>query len=495
MQAFVEIDGVSKAFRGQPALVDVSFAARPASVHALVGENGAGKSTLMKILAGVHRPDHGTVRLGGVAVAWRSPSEARRGGVSTVFQEFILVPTLSVAENLFLGRERSGRFGRIDARGRRAGTAAVLGRVGLDVGPDQPVASLSIAEQQLLEIARGLVDDAALVILDEPPAALAPAEAERLFALVHGLRAEGKTIFYISHRMPEIFALADDVTVLKDGRHVMTVPAAETTPAGLVGAMVGRDVGDLFPPRGAGGGAAVLEIEGLAAQGLAGPVDLTVAAGEIVALVGLEGQGQRPLVSALLGLEPPHAGRIRLAGRDVAGAAGPSRAIAVGLGFLPEDRKGEGLCLDLSIGDNIRLGVISGRPLAGLRPRLAERLPRLFQDLDVRARSPSQRVGDLSGGNQQKVMLARWLARGVTCLICEEPTRGVDVGAKAEIYRLLRRLADDGVAILAVSRDLPEAIGLADRLAVMRGGRIAAVLPGAGASEESVMRAAFGAAA
>lgn len=492
MPVRVEIDGICKSFHGHPALTDVSFAATTASVHALVGENGAGKSTLMKILAGVHRADRGAVRIDGRPVSWRSASEARRGGVSTVFQEFILIPPLSIAENLFLGREPRNRFGLVDTTAMRAASGKALSRIGMAIDPDRPVSSLSIGEQQMVEIARGIVEDAGVFIFDEPTAALNTSDSQALFSLIRDLRGEGRTIFYISHRMPEIFALADTVTVLKDSRHVMTERADTLTPDALVTAMVGRPVEQIYPPVTGTPAQPVLEVEAARSSRLKGPVDLTVHAGEIVALAGLEGQGQRELLSTIVGIAPLTGGRVRVNGRAL-DRASIADAIVAGLGFAPEDRKSEGLCLDLSIADNMRLGLVAGRSLLAPKPGRIAALGSILDEMNLKARSLRQPVGELSGGNQQKVMLARWLARGVTCLICEEPTRGVDVGAKAEIYRLLRSLAEKGAAVLVASRDLTEVIGLADRIAVMRDGRIATILDHREASETAVMSAATGA--
>lgn len=494
MTSHVEIDGISKSFHAHAALRDVSFAAESGSIHALVGENGAGKSTLMKILAGVHRADRGTIRIAGQDATWRSPREARQGGVSTVFQEFILIPTLSIAENLFLGREPRNRYGFVDRQKMRAASAEVLARVGLRCDPDLSVGSLSIGEQQMVEIARGVMEEASVFIFDEPTATLNAADSEALFALLKDLRAEGRSVFYISHRMPEVFALADAVTVLKDGQHVMTTKRSQLTPDAVVTAMVGRPLEQIYPPRSQGPGKAMLAVKGLRGAALPGPCDLTVHAGEIVVLAGLEGQGQRALLASIMGVEPRLSGAVTIDGRSLPGAK-ISEAIAAGLGFAPEDRKSEGLCLDLSVADNIRLGLIAGRPLARRKPGPLAMLGGITAEMNLKSRSLDQPVSELSGGNQQKVMLSRWLARGVSCLICEEPTRGVDVGAKAEIYRLLRRLADNGAAILISSRDLAEVIGLADRVAVMRQGAIVSVLGHAEASETAIMSAATGASA
>jgi ABC-type sugar transport system ATPase subunit len=487
----LDIAGVSKRFGSIRVLHEVSVALRRGSIHAILGENGAGKSTLMKIIGGVLTADGGSICLRGEPVSWRDPEAARDGGISTIFQEFILLPNLSVAENMSLGREPRGRFGFIDRRAMERRAAEVLHRLGLDLDPGRITSSLSVAEQQLIEIAKGVMTDADVFVFDEPTAALGEQEAGRLFDLIRDLQSQKKGILYISHRMPEIFALADTVSVLKDGRLVTTMDMKEATPTNLVTAMVGRELDQLYPPRPVAGsaGAPVLTLRGVTARGLPGPIDLTLRAGEILGLAGIEGQGQREITRVIFGAHPVDAGVIMLRDKlaklpDVRGA------IAAGIGLVPEDRKVEGLYLTLSVADNISVGLLPGHRLWGGQPHSADRVARQIESLRIRLSSPAQPIGELSGGNQQKALLARWLVRGVAVLICEEPTRGVDIGAKSDIYRILRDLADSGVGVLVTSRELPELIGLCDRLLVLQSGCITANINAVNATEEMIMQAA-----
>lgn len=489
----VEAIGVSKSFPGVRALDDVTLRCDAGSIHALVGENGAGKSTLMKILAGAYQPDRGEIRVRGSAVTWAGPSAARRGGISTVFQELTLVPDLSIAENVFLGAEPVRRW-RLHRPAMEDATHQILEELGGHLPPQRPVRGLSVAQQQLVAIAKGLVAESDLFIFDEPTAALSADEVQHLFAVIRRLQRQGKAILYCSHRLAEVFALADTVTVLKDGRCVGTMPIADATPDGLVTLMVGREIRELYPPRPAALGGPALVIDGLVAPGVPGPIDLTVRRGEIVGLAGLEGQGQRELLRALFGLAPRQGGRVMIDGGAL--AAGTAREmIRQNLGLLPGDRRREGLVPGLTIGDNILLGPLARRPLWAWVPDLTAQIESLIHDLAIRATSPRQLVEQLSGGNQQKVLLGRWLATGASVLLCEEPTRGIDVGAKAEVYRLLRRLTEQGAALLVLSRDMPELLGLCDTLAVMYAGRLIARLPAREATEAAVMRAALGDAA
>jgi len=486
MQPLLDIHGMGKSFGSFAALGDVSLQLYHGSVHAVMGENGAGKSTLMKLIAGVFAPSAGTMRLRGTDVAWADPEQARSSGISTIFQEFVLLPNLSVAENLFLGREPRIRLGLIDKAVMRREAADVIGKLGLTFDPDRITASLSVAEQQLVEIAKGVLKDADVFVFDEPTAALGDAEANRLFKLIRELRAVGKGILYISHRLPEVLALADTVTVLKDGRHVRTDPIANVTPESLVFAMVGRELTQMFPPRPEyldPRSTPALTLRDGVAVNLAGPINLALRTREIVGLAGLEGQGQREVTRALFGAHPLDSGRIELKGQPIRFTS-PAEAMRHRIGLLPEDRKAEGLYPTLSVSDNISAGLLTERALWKRSPTAVAAISEQIKALNVRLASPKQAISGLSGGNQQKALLARWLVRGVDVLICEEPTRGVDVGAKAEIYRLLRALADNGCAVLVTSRELPE-------LVVMRSGQTVAELPGQEATEEALMFAAL----
>ena len=489
-QPLVELRSVSKSFGQNAALKAVSLAGWPGSIHAVTGENGAGKSTLMKLLAGVHQPDSGEILLQGRRAALGTPAKARRAGVSTVFQELTILPNLTVAENLCLGRELT-RGGLLNLRALRHEAVQVLQRTGIALGPDRLCGTLSVGEQQLLEIAKGLHSEADIFIFDEPTAPLNRAEVDQLETLLRALKDQGKLVFYISHRLEEIFRFCDTVTVLKDGAHVATQPIENLTPDALVALMVGRELEALFPERPAHvPDVPALQVEHLTATPHSPPVSFTLRRGEIVGIAGLEGQGQREIIRSLAGAQERSSGTVRVwadGGHNIAVASGSvAAAVRCGVALLPEDRKGEGLYLDLSIEDNIWLGPLRQTPLWRRAPRDPSLVRRLAERMGLRT-PPAQPVGSLSGGNQQKAMLGRWLAADVQILLVEQPTRGVDVGAKAEIYELLRRFTAEGGTILAVSGDLPELIGLCDRILVVRSGAIVADVPGHSATEELLL--------
>jgi ribose transport system ATP-binding protein len=488
----LEMVGISKSFPGIRALDDVTFACAKGEVHALCGENGAGKSTLMKILGGAYQPDSGRILLSGRAVAFSHPAAARNAGISVIHQELSLLPHRSVAENVFLGVEPT-RCGVLDRARMRADSNRLLRRLGSSISPDAEAGRLSIAQQQLVEIAKALALDARILVMDEPTAALERTEVSRLLELVRRLGAEGVTLIYVSHRMPEIQAIADRVTVLKDGRTVTTAPIGEAPTSRLVHAMVGRDLADFYPARAMRTpGAAALTIRSGANQRLA-DIDLVVRAGEIVGVAGLEGSGKTELGRAIAGDEPFESGTMEIAGR-IAAPRHPRAAIAAGVGRLSEDRKREALLMQQSLRDNATLIQRAFAPSLGAptaAPMDADETDERLRRLDVRAASFEQEAQRLSGGNQQKVVIARWLARNTEVLVFAEPTRGVDVAAKAAIYKIMRDLADRGRAILMISSDLPEIVGVSDRIVVMREGRIAGELPG-GAAEETIMAIAVG---
>jgi ribose transport system ATP-binding protein/rhamnose transport system ATP-binding protein len=482
--------GIDKAFPGVQALRNVSLEVAAGEVHALLGENGAGKSTLGKIIAGVYTSDAGEVLLDSVPLGRSDEAAARARGIGIVHQEGSLVPQLSVAENVFAGHAPTGFLGRIARRTMQERTRALMDELGLAIDPRQRVARLSPAQAQVVEIAKALSRDVKLLILDEPTAALTLTETERLFAMVRWLAASGVAVIYISHRLAEIFRLSQRVTVLKDGRLSGRRETAETDEAELIRLMVGRDVhlgrtAGATPP-----GEIVLRVQGLSAPPVA-QADLVVRRGEIVCLAGLIGAGRSELCEAIFGARPVAAGRIQFKGTAYR-PAGPWDAIAAGIGMVPEDRKESGLFLSMDVAANIGAAVL-GRRLDGAVVGL-DRLDALagcfVRDLRIATPSLRQRVGNLSGGNQQKVLLAKWLALRPDLLIVDEPTRGVDVGARAEIYRILRDLAAQGMALLVVSSDLPEVLSLADRIVVMADGRTVGELPGAAADEESVLRLA-----
>ena len=491
----LEMLHITKTFPGVKALDAVSFDCARGEVHALCGENGAGKSTLIKVLGGVFPPDAGRIRLEGRDVAFSHPVAARRAGVSIIHQELSLLPYRTVAENVFLGVEPA-RFGVLDRRRMLKEAERLLGRLGSRIAPDALAGDLSIAQQQIAEIAKALAIDAKILVMDEPTAALDRLDASRLIELVRLLSGQGVTIVYISHRMPEIQAVAHRVTVLKDGRTVLTAPLAEAPTNRLVRAMVGRDLADFYPPRALGPpGAPALVIRGGINERLSG-VDLILRKGEIVGVAGLEGSGKSALSRAIAGDEPFERGMIELAGKPAA-LKSPRGAIAAGLGRLSDDRKREGLLMQQSLRDNAAL---TQRAFAA--PLLTPTAPPMslaatdarLKQLDVRAASFEQEARQLSGGNQQRLIIARWLALDPEVLVFSEPTRGVDVAAKAAIYQIMRELADRGRAILMISSDLPEIVGVSDRIVVMRQGAVVGQLEG-GASEEEVMALAVGQAA
>lgn len=489
--ALVLLHQVSKSFGHTAALSAVSLAGHPSSIHAITGENGAGKSTLMKLLAGVHEPDQGEIWFKGRQLRLSTPAHARAAGISTVFQELTVLPNLTVAENLCLGREPV-RLGFLDHRAIRRSASAVLARTGIDLDPDRLCSSLTVGEQQLLEIAKGLQAEAEVFIFDEPTAPLNRAEVDKLEGLLKALKQSGKLIFYISHRLEEIFRFCDTVSVLKDGRHVTTQPIAALSPERLVTLMVGRELEALFPPRtAADSGKLALTVKNLTVKTGRRPVAFSLHQGEIVGIAGLEGQGQREIIRTLAGAHVSATGDIsvydehQVASR-LEHSLGTARTVRRGVALMPEDRKSEGLYLDLPIQENVWLGPL--RKTALWRP--ATRDQGLIGGLARRMHlhtHPAALVGSLSGGNQQKVMLGRWLAANVRILLVEQPTRGVDVGAKAEIYGLLRQFTLDGGAILVVSGDLPELIGLCDRILVVREGSVAADVRAEDATEEVLL--------
>jgi ribose transport system ATP-binding protein len=481
------VSGVSKSFPGVRALCNVSFDVRAGEIHALIGENGAGKSTLMRVLAGVYQPDYGRILVGGVPAVFTSTADALAHGIAMVYQDTRLVPALDGAANLFLGREPS-RGPLLDRRRMLREGAAGVAALGERIDLLRPVADLSRAESQVLEIARALARAARVLILDEPTSALTAAETEGLFARLRDLRARGVAIVFISHRIPEVLLLADRVTVLKDGERVGTLRIAEASADRLVEMMVGREIALAYPPRAAALGPVVLRAEGTPAGG--GPMRLVVRGGEIVGFGGVQGSGQQELARALFGLHP-FAGTLRLDSNPVV-IAGPREAIAAGLIYVPADRRRESLFVPHAIRANIAAAHLHAWSRAGVidRAREAAEVARQMTALRVRAPSAEQPVGLLSGGNQQKVVFARWFLAAPRVYVFDEPTQGVDVETKLELYRLIRGLARAGAAVIVVSSDVLELIGLSDRIVVFSGGRIAAELPAAGATEEAVIGAA-----
>ncbi len=483
--------GMTKRFPGVRALADVDLEVFPGEVHAVMGENGAGKSTLMKIVAGVYQPDAGTITLDGEPVRFAHPRQAQERGISIIHQEFNLLPERTVAQNIFLGREPK-RGLMTDSREMERATADLLTDLGVErsISPGAMVGRLSVAQQQTVEIAKALSFDARIVVMDEPPPSLSSAEAESLFTRIRSLQERGIAFIYISHRIDEIMALTQRITVLKDGENVGTVNAHETSSAELVSMMVGRELSSYFPPFAAEGdiGDPLLQITGGGNDQLH-DVDLTLHRGEVVGIAGLEGAGRTELARAIFGVDPFTRGTMTLGG-DVVHFTHPRQAIRAGIGFLTEDRKIEGLVLSQSIRDNNLLAWRSigrrGQSATAAPPDLADQAQRV----DLRAAGFQTEAQFLSGGNQQKVVLMKWLSTGARLFIFDEPTRGIDVGAKAGIHELIRELARAGAAILMISSELPEVIGMSDRIAVMRNGTIVRELPRDSTEREIMTHAA-----
>ena len=505
MSCLLQLTSVTKSFGAVRALKGVSFDLRAGEVHALLGENGAGKSTLIKVITGAHRPDEGTIAVRGNRISSLTPGEAHRLGIACIYQQPALFPDLTVTENIGIRLEDLGLFGRVRWGVRRKTAEELLRRVGAEIDPDAEVRALSMPEQQLVEIACALGAGARIVVMDEPTASLTREEQQRLFGVVRGLRADGVGIIYISHRLEEIFALADRVTVLRDGESVGTraVRSADASDTGrpgpaisegeLIHLMVGREVASIYPASGTRPGATVLSVRrlGCSSSGVR-DITLDVRAGEIVGLAGLIGAGRTELARILFGLTPADSGEIELDGKPVI-IGSPREAVARGIAYVPEDRRRHGVILEMPIAANMTMAVHERIfPGTWLRPEAERSLAeRQISDLGVKASGPDATGGSLSGGNQQKVSLARWLATGQRLLILDEPTQGVDVGAKSEIHKIIRRLADEGMAVLLISSDLPEVLGMGDRIAVMRGGTITAIFPG-GSDARTVMAAALG---
>ncbi|MGW7094670.1 sugar ABC transporter ATP-binding protein [Streptomyces sp. NPDC054874] len=483
----LSVAGMDKSFLGVQVLHDVALDLDAGELHAVVGENGAGKSTFVKTLAGVHAPDRGEIALDGEPVVFSHPAQALAAGIAIIHQEFTLLPDRTVAENVFLGREPTRRA-LVDRRAMETATARLLAELEeTSFGPRTPVRKLSVAQQQVVEIVKALSTDARVLIMDEPTAALADHEVGRLYALIHRLIERGLGILYISHRLREVFDLSRRITVIKDGRRVATLATADTHQNEIVRLMVGRELDDYYPPRATGveRGPLRLSVDGGSTAKLT-DVSLRLYAGEVVGVAGLQGSGRTSLARALFGVDPFTGGEMTVDGRGLH-PQGPREAIRAGLALVSEDRKSEGLALRQSVRDNTLLveRAVFSTPFKRRRSDAAA----LLESVALRAHGQEQQVRYLSGGNQQKVVIAKWLGVRPGVLIVDEPTRGVDVGAKAAIHDLIRGLAKEGMAVLLISSELPEVIGMSDRVLVMSEGRIAGELP-AGPTEEQIMRLA-----
>jgi ribose transport system ATP-binding protein len=493
----VEVSNVSKRFGAIVALDQVSLQVLPGEVHALVGENGAGKSTLIKVITGVYRPDAGEVRYLGRPVSFARPLDAQAAGISTTFQELNLVPQLSVTENLFLGREPT-RFGLVDVARMRRDARELLGRYGVDVDVRRPLREFGLGVQQMVAIARAVSTNATVVVMDEPTSSLEPREVDRLAAVIEVLREHGVAVLYVTHKLDEVFRLCQRVTVLRDGRLVRTADVASTTRLGLVSMMLGRDIAEVrehgLTSFGAGHGgdgradAPALRADGLVRRHVLDHVSVDVYAGEVVGLAGLLGSGRTETAKAIFGVDPVDAGELRLGGRTWRRWT-PAASIRAGLGMVPEDRKAEGIVGGLSVRDNIVLAALPRLTRAGLvsEARCDAIVDTFMRRLRIKATGPDQRVSELSGGNQQKVLLARMLCLRPTVLILDEPTRGIDVGAKAEIQALIDDLAAEGLGVLLISSELEEVVEGADRVLVLKDGAVIGTLHGSDVTEDRIM--------
>ena len=485
---------ISKSYAGARALSDVSFDLAAGEVHALIGENGAGKSTLIKVMTGAVAPDSGTLSIAGRLVPGMTPSLSRALGIAAIYQQPALFPHLTIAENIAFALEPTSPWRRIDWGLRAREARDLLARVGADLDADRLVDSLSMPEQQLVEIAKAVGSSARVLIMDEPTASLSDPEVDRLFEVVARLRSQNVSVIYISHRLEEIFAIADRVTVLRDGSTVGTRTRDGLQRSTLIQLMIGRELSAIFPKRAVAHGPVALELRGVtSASAGVRDVSLTVRSGEIVGLAGLIGSGRTELAQTVFGLTPPDSGEVLVHGRAV-DSRSPAGAIVAGIGYLPEDRKQHGVIADMAVDENVSLASLSALARGGMIDRPRERLQAkdYVDRLRIKTAAVSSAVESLSGGNQQKVALARWLATSPKVLILDEPTQGVDVGSKSEIHALMQDLAQRGLAILMISSELPEILGMSDRIVVMRGGTIAGMLSRYEATQERVMAMALG---
>ncbi len=487
----LELEHISKRFPGVQALTDARMDVRAGEVHALLGENGAGKSTLIKIISGVHKPDTGDLRMDGQRVVFNNPREAQAKGVATIYQELSLYPELTVAENIFMGHAPRGLLGSVDWRAMRRRAEEILLSLNItDLGVDDKIGTLTVGKRQRVEIAKALSFNARILIMDEPTAALTEADVQRLFGIVRLLRERGVGIVYISHRLEEVFTLADRVTVLRDGHYVDTKAVREVTSEQLISMMVGRTIDNLFPKLPAQIGEPVLEVRNLWRKPLCKGVNLTLRAGEIVGLAGLVGSGRSEFAQTVFGFTPAQSGDILINGKRL-DIRNPGEAMRHGIAYVPEDRGTQGLIRQMRLRENVSLAVLRSVSHSGFIDNRAEHelADKSIGSLQIRAFSGEQVVNKLSGGNQQKVVVAKWLAAKPKILIMDEPTRGVDVGAKAEIHRLISELAQQGIGVLMISSELPEVLGMSDRIVVMREGEIVAEFSREEASQEKVVAA------
>ncbi|TVX93430.1 sugar ABC transporter ATP-binding protein [Paenibacillus agilis] len=494
MEALFEMRGIHKSFSSVQVLKGAAFQLKPGEIHALMGENGAGKSTLMKILTGVYKADSGSIKVKGKEVMFTDPKQAEEMGVAIIHQELNIIPKLTVTENMFLGRQLTyGKTGFVRDKEMKRRTREYLQRLGVDIDPDASADTLSIGQQQMIEIAKALSKNAEVLIMDEPTAALTDREIEALFKIMNQLRSEGVGIVYISHRMEEIFLMCDRISVLRDGSFIGTEDISETTIEHIVHMMVGREIGERYPERSSKIGDERLRVEDLSDGKKVNGISFSARAGEIVGVAGLMGAGRTEIARMLFGANKKKQGKIFIDGQEVA-ITSPSKAIESGIVFVTEDRKHQGLVLGMSVRENLSLtnykhisnyGVISSKK----EEELSEKMIKRFH---IRTRDPEQTVKSLSGGNQQKVAIGKWLGELPKVFILDEPTRGVDVGAKKEIYTMMNELSEQGVTIIMISSDLPEVLGVSDRVIVVHEGRIASILDKSEMNQETIMHAATG---
>lgn len=487
----LEVRHVTKSFRGAAALTDANIVVRRGEIHAIVGENGAGKSTLMNIIAGVMTPDSGEILYNGRPAAFGSPAEATRAGVGIVHQELSLCPDISVAENIFLDSPPTNRLGMLSFKKMHAEAASLLDVFHATASPGDRLGDLTVAEQQVVEIARTVRHESQLIIFDEPTSSLTDAESAALYGLIRRLRDQGISCIYISHRMSEVFGLCDTITVMRDGRWVSTSPTASVTPDQVVTQMVGRPISQLYPEKTGESGEPVLRVESAARARAFQGISFTAHRGEILGFSGLVGSGRTELMKSIVGIDQLDAGKVFLEGRELTRYS-YADAVKQGLCYMTEDRKLEGLFLERSVNENINAAVLPAISRGGMvrSAQARENSERYVASLNIRCRDIDQEVGRLSGGNQQKTMLAKWLLVNPRVLILDEPTRGIDVGAKHEIHRLLRDLADRGICVVIVSSDVPEIIGLCDRVLVLSEGRLAGELAAPDIAEDAIVRLA-----
>ena len=489
MSTLLEMRGITKGFPGVTALDHVDFELENGEVHVLLGENGAGKSTLIKMLSGAYQPDEGEILVDGEKVEINSAMDAQRLGISTIYQEFNLVPQLTVAENIFLGRQPRS-FGIVNRRKMRKDTRELLERTKIRVAVDAPVQSLGVAQRQMVEITKALSLNARILIMDEPTASLSGQEVDRLFEIIRGLQEDDVGVVFISHHLEEVTEIGDRVTVLRDGEYVDRVPAS-TDHSEFVRLMVGRNIEDQFPRRKPELGSVVLEVKNLSQKGVLEDISFELHAGEVVGIAGIVGAGRTELAEAIFGSEPADSGEVKIGGESLRPGQ-PREAKNQGIGFITEDRQREGIVPPLSVLENLGLAALGSNSRLGLvnRRKQRQQADKMIEDLNIRTPGPEQEIRYLSGGNQQKVVIGKWLLNESKVLIMDEPTRGIDVGAKVEIYELMNELTENGAGILMISSELPEVLGMSDRVLVMSQGQITGELPAEEATQENVMELA-----